>query len=105
MQQNSSTSRLVVLHGERPNAIYRLNQNQNYIGRDENNTITLSDTQVSKKHAAITSGYGTFWIEDMKSKNGIFLNGKRVKKREKLVHGCLVKLGSTILRFETMPIT
>jgi len=100
--KQSNNPRLIMLSGDRPKAIFNLNDDRSMIGRDKNNTIALSDTQISKKHAIIMSGKGEYWIEDTKSKNGIYINGKKIEQREKLVHGCLVKLGSTILRFEIM---
>ena len=84
--------------------VHNLLQDRNLIGRDKYNSIALSDTQVSKNHAIITNRDGNYWIEDCKSKNGVFINGKKINNQKKLIHGCLLKIGSTILRFETKPI-
>lgn len=96
--------RLVMLHGDRPNTLFYLNKVVCSIGRDETNTIVLQDSQISKHHARIMNGNGNFWIEDSCSKNGVFINGKKIINKEQLVHGCLLKLGSTILRFEKSPV-
>ena len=103
-QNKSDNPRLVMLHGDRPNTSFYINKSINSIGRDEANTIVLHDTQISKHHAKILNGDSNFWIEDSRSKNGVFINGKKIKNKEKLAHGCLLKLGSTILRFEKTPL-
>jgi pSer/pThr/pTyr-binding forkhead associated (FHA) protein len=90
-----------MLLGDRHDAIYQLNHGRNLIGRDESNTVVLNDRQISKQHTAIMYDNDQFWIEDTLSKNGVFLNGRKVESRQKLFHGCVIKLGATILRFET----
>jgi pSer/pThr/pTyr-binding forkhead associated (FHA) protein len=100
----SDSPRLVMLHGDRPNISFYINKAISSIGRDEANTIVLHDTQISKHHAKILIGDGSFWIEDSRSKNGVFINGKKIANKEHLAHGCLLKLGSTILRFEKTPV-
>lgn len=102
--KNESTPRLVMLHGDRPNVVFNLNKHLSYIGRDKVNTVVLQDSQISKRHAKVFEENGQFWIEDNHSKNGVFINGKKISEKDRLVHGCLLKLGSTILRFETIPI-
>ena len=95
--------RLVMLHGDRHEAIFNINTGVNSIGRNDNNTIVLNDKQISKQHAAVIFENNEYWIKDTESKNGVFLNGRRISQQERLYHGCLIKLGSTILRFETTP--
>jgi pSer/pThr/pTyr-binding forkhead associated (FHA) protein len=53
------------------------------IGRDERSDIRLDDDTVSGLHAVIDrDGEGRFWIEDHGSKNGTFLEGRRVARAE-----------------------
>lgn len=100
LSNKSDLPRLIMLHGDRPNTSFYLNKKISSIGRDESNSIVLNDAQISKHHARIVNGEDSFWIEDSSSKNGVFINGKKIAEKEHLVHGCLLKLGSTILRFE-----
>jgi CheY-like chemotaxis protein/CRP-like cAMP-binding protein len=68
------------------------------IGRDAANDIQLSDSSVSKQHAAIRLLRGHPVIEDLGSRNGIVINDERVKKA--LLHsGDTLKLGNSTLRF------
>jgi pSer/pThr/pTyr-binding forkhead associated (FHA) protein len=96
-----SGPRLVMLHGDRHDAIFQLSKEPNSIGRGENNSIVLADGQISKQHGQIKFENDEYWIEDLNSRNGVFINGRKINHRERLYHGCLVKIGATILRFET----
>lgn len=51
------------------------------IGRGTNNDVVIKDSVVSTSHAIITvSDFGEISIEDLNSKNGTFVNGKRITK-------------------------
>ena len=79
--------RLVMLLGDRHDAIYQLLHDRNLIGRDDSNTVVLNDRQISKQHAVISSQQHEYWIEDTSSRNGVYVNGRRIQHREKLFHG------------------
>jgi pSer/pThr/pTyr-binding forkhead associated (FHA) protein len=70
-----------------------------YIGRDDTNQVTIDDEALSKRHAKIVYANGSFWIEDLASSNGTFVNGERVVSRSGLRDGDLLRLGLLILRF------
>ncbi|HVR76747.1 MAG TPA: FHA domain-containing protein [Planctomycetota bacterium] len=68
------------------------------IGRDERNDISIRDDIVSSFHAGIVHDLDGYWLEDMGSKNGTFLNGERIE-RARLKDGdtfCLCKTGLEI---------
>jgi predicted component of type VI protein secretion system len=67
------------------------------IGR-EGCDITLSDPDVSRRHAAIQVIRGEVSIEDLGSTNGTFVNGQRIEERRRLGDGDEVQIGSTIWR-------
>jgi len=94
-------TRLVLLSGEQNKAIYELSQTENTIGRDLGNNIVVVDEQVSKRHAAIYYDKDRFWITDLESRNGVYVNGLRIEKPTPLMDGSLIKLGSTIFKFQT----
>ena len=48
------------------------------VGRQANNEIVLQDSTVSGHHAIITVKGNEFFIEDTGSRNGLFVNGKKV---------------------------
>jgi pSer/pThr/pTyr-binding forkhead associated (FHA) protein len=45
------------------------------VGRDADNTISLDDVLVSRHHAVIQKVKGAFFVEDLGSTNGTFVNG------------------------------
>ncbi len=90
---------LVMLYGEGKEIVFPLKTNYTSVGRDVNNAIVLRDEKISKKHAGIIIEEDSYWIEDLGSKNGVYVNGKRVTHRERLYNGSLIKLGGSILKF------
>jgi transcriptional regulator with GAF, ATPase, and Fis domain len=48
------------------------------IGRDEGNQIILNDPFISGKHARVERKNNQFLITDLRSRNGLFVNGTRV---------------------------
>jgi signal transduction histidine kinase len=66
------------------------------IGRASDD-LPLTDYTVSRRHAELrASGHG--WnLEDLKSANGTYLNGKRVERPTRLRDGDRIRMGSTVL--------
>ncbi len=67
---------------------YLIDQNETIIGRDSNCDIQIDNIAVSREHARITKehsritkGPGDYFVEDMGSINGIFVNGQKVIKK------------------------
>ena len=96
----TSSPELVVLGEEEYLQTFTLYQLPGTIGRNAENTVTVNDDQMSRRHAAILQQGDQYWIEDLNSKNGVFVNGVKISEREQLNDGCLIKLGSTIFRFD-----
>lgn len=81
-------------------AEYKIQQKRSTIGRDIGNTFVVDDEQISKYHAVIIWENDKAYIEDLESKNGVFVNGKQIPEQERLLNGSLIKLGTTMFRFE-----
>lgn len=58
------------------------------------------DMQVSHLHARITWAEGSFWIEDLGSRNGTWVNGTQIRERTRLTEADLVQVGQTRIRLE-----
>lgn len=78
---------------------YRLNKPTMTIGRAANNDIIIPEQTVSSHHATLTIENGNFFISDMDSTNGTFVNGTRIDKKM-LKGGDLLKLGGASCKFE-----
>jgi len=69
------------------------------IGRKRSNELSLNDPSVSRLHAKIQrDNNGNFFIMDMASLNGTYVNDEQVSK-QKLQEGDLIEIGNIRLRF------
>lgn len=68
------------------------------IGREEGTIVLSHDTAASRAHARITREGDFFWVEDLGSTNGTWVNRHRIGKRVELNVGDLIQIGET--RFE-----
>jgi DNA-binding winged helix-turn-helix (wHTH) protein len=71
---------------------------ENILGRDENGG-PLASNSISRRHARITVDGANVYLEDLGSKNGTFLKGRSIKRRERLVDGDAIALGGVGLVF------
>jgi pSer/pThr/pTyr-binding forkhead associated (FHA) protein len=67
------------------------------IGRNVKNDIQIDNLSVSKQHARIVKHQGNYFIEDMKSTNGTYLNEKKITK-QKLTNNDVVTIGKHTLQ-------
>jgi pSer/pThr/pTyr-binding forkhead associated (FHA) protein len=74
------------------------------IGRGSGNEIVLQDTQISRQHAEISQQGDQYFIRDLGSTNGTFVNGQRVTQLRPLHPGDQVQVGDTVFAFEAAPV-
>ncbi|MGA2210439.1 MAG: FHA domain-containing protein [Acidimicrobiales bacterium] len=68
------------------------------VGRSPGCAVALEDdTFASSIHARVFRRNGEFWLEDLGSTNGTWLNDSKVDGLERLQRGDRVKIGSTLL--------
>ena len=65
------------------------------VGRHTTNELRVDDDSISRTHARITRSGDEFFVEDLGSRNGTFVAGKRVT-RAKLDHDCWLQLGPRV---------
>lgn len=63
------------------------------LGRDPSNTIRLDNPLVSRFHAKIYKQGLPFYVEDLESTNGVFVNGKKISWKQGLNHGDEIAMG------------
>src|SRR6478735_2284537 len=63
------------------------------IGRAEENTVRLTERNISRRHARLTKPGERWLLLDLTSYNGCYVNGQRVSEKHEIVHGDLVQLG------------
>src|SRR5262245_47321385 len=63
------------------------------IGRQEGNTIRLTERNVSRRHARLLRQNGHILVEDLGSYNGIRINGDRIQGQVQVNDGDLIQIG------------
>ena len=63
------------------------------IGRQDGNTIRLTERNVSRRHARLFKDNGNLVIEDLGSYNGVRVNGEKVSSPTAIKEGDLVEIG------------
>jgi len=83
---------------------YMIDQNKVIIGRDSGNDIQIDNMAVSREHALITrepatinKGPDDWFVEDLDSINGTFVNGQKVDKKL-LATGDEITIGKYFLK-------
>ncbi|HZI14383.1 MAG TPA: sigma 54-interacting transcriptional regulator [Myxococcus sp.] len=99
--------RLLVVHGEGRGGLQVLEGEGPYVlgragGGAAEGPLALPDGEVSRQHARVVwdAAAGGFCLEDAGSRNGTFLNGRRVLGRARLEGGAVVRLGASVLLYE-----
>ncbi len=92
---------LVVVQGEDLGRRYPLTERRHILGRDPRQAnLVVADSGVSGKHAMIQLDHegGRYGLIDLASRNGTFVNGKRVNGAA-LREGDKIFMGKTVLKF------
>jgi hypothetical protein len=100
MQISPQTSRRALLLLETPNGSHPIPLESTLLtlGRGLNNDIILEDTRVSRHHAQLRYRTRRFWVTDLNSTNGTYINGERISEAD-LCHGDVLSLGGLELTF------
>lgn len=90
------------VHGSGYGDIIPLRQGGLTIGRAPNNGLVLNDNRVSARHARILSRPDGYYLEDLQSTNGTFVDGQRVSRRP-LEHGDVIHFDRNQFVFQRGP--
>ncbi|MFZ3132476.1 MAG: FhaA domain-containing protein [Desulfosporosinus sp.] len=67
-----------------------------FIGRHEQCDIVLHDLEVSRRHVKLASGENGWWLDDLGSTNGSFVNGQRIT-HQTAAPGDRIQIGQSVL--------
>ena len=87
----------LVLNPDDEATVVVLTKDETTLNRSEEADVVLKDGYVSSKHAVITKKEDGYWINDLGSTNGTFI---QVQAEILLKPGDVLKIGQTLLRFE-----
>ncbi|MDQ6799971.1 MAG: DUF4388 domain-containing protein [Acidobacteriota bacterium] len=96
-----TVAQLLIMSGDEAGTVIPLVESEYHVGRQRENQIQLNDLGVSARHARIFRGPEGYVVEDLKSRNGTWLNGTRI------FHSILrnadeIRVGATDLRYEVL---
>ncbi|MFO0748962.1 MAG: adenylate/guanylate cyclase domain-containing protein [Myxococcota bacterium] len=74
-------------------------ERSNTLGRHPDQDIQVMDPLVSKEHLVIEQLAGEWYLRDLESRNGTWVNGERVKGRVRIQNNDRIKVGTTHLVF------
>jgi FHA domain len=88
----------VMIHADgtaKPRAMYLATNT--VVGRGAECDLRLDDTFVSQEHARIFAKDGSWYVEDLGSTNGTFVNEQRLAAPAMLTTGDRIRVGTTVL--------
>lgn len=97
--QSTVTATLLVEEGKDAGKEFPLGPYRTILGRRDTCDIMLSDHSVSRRHAQFEQVAGRFWLTDLNSTNGTYVNGLPIEKVE-LTSGDVITVGNTVLIFK-----
>lgn len=88
---------LVVTQGALSGTSVRLGQGAVTLGRSQDSTIVLDDDYVSSRHARVFPRDGQWYVEDMGSTNGTYLDRTKVTSATPVKIGVPIRVGKTVV--------
>ncbi len=82
-----------ILHGIESQRFFT--QSEIMIGRDSHCDLSLIDETMSAHHARLSHHHGQWWLEDLNSTNGTFLNREKLNTPAVIISGDEFKCGNT----------
>src|SRR5581483_9664906 len=86
--------RIAAITGKLEDTLISMAEGPVIIGRQAGATLQIANASVSRRHAMIEKDGDKFFIADLDSRNGTFVNDLPIKKRE-LQHGDRVRIGES----------
>ena len=99
--------KLTIEDDEGKTTVVPLIRDEMSIGRQEGNTIRLTERNISRKHARLLRQNGTLYVEDLASYTGVRVNGARIVAVTPVVEGDEVQIGDykLVLRVDRPAVT
>jgi len=87
---------LVIKTSDGMEKIVFFQQDEITIGRALGNTIVLTDDALSANHARVLYNHAQWWLEDIGSTNGTFLNKEKISSPTVIINTDQFKCGNTL---------
>ena len=90
---------LIMIRGDFIGQVYDLSKDVTMIGRSDDADLVVSDISMSRKHAMIVQRVDGFYLSDLGSTNGCWVNKERVNQPTVMGEGDKVTLGTVVFKF------
>lgn len=90
---------LVMIRGDFIGEVYDLVDDVTMIGRSDDVDLTISDTSISRRHAMLVNRVEGFFVSDLGSTNGTFVNKELVNSARRVNEGDKLTLGAVTFKF------
>ncbi|PHQ79429.1 MAG: hypothetical protein COB69_07980 [Phycisphaera sp.] len=90
---------LTIVQGPDKGKAFNIPPNEPQLIGRSSEALRITDYTVSRRHAELTPDGGHWFIRDLKSHNGTYVNGIRISARTRLKIGDEVRAGSTVFAF------
>jgi DNA-binding winged helix-turn-helix (wHTH) protein len=90
----------LVMRGKRQ---FVLDRGENLLGRDPAAAVYIDHPSVSRRHACISIESPRAVLEDLRSRNGTFVDGQQIERPTEIQHGAIIGLGPIMLTFVVLP--
>ena len=91
----------VAMSGDQKGEDFRLHDGKNSVGSTADSQISLKDSTVSGQHASVRYEDGKFFLTDLDSSNGTYLNDRKIV-REELKDNDMIRFGEIIVKFKRL---
>ena len=95
--------KLIIEDDEGRKTVVPLVRDEITIGRQEGNTIRLTERNVSRRHARLLRQGTNVFIEDLGSYTGVRVNGDKIQARTSIKEGDLIEIGDYDLNIQGAP--
>ena len=92
------TPKLVVTSGKSAGRTIAVKREKLLVGRADECDVRPLSEEVSRRHCAFHVEADSLVVEDLRSRNGTFVNGSRIEGRRPLVDGDIVRIGNLELK-------
>lgn len=97
--------RLVIIKGSMKGQVFGFGDKTLFLGRSVKNDIQIRDTAISRKQLKIYPIGKRYFVEDLKSTNGTYINDNLIRPGEgyEVSEGDTIEMGDTAIRLDDFP--
>ncbi|GAB2739996.1 FHA domain-containing protein [Salinifilum aidingensis] len=99
--RNKAPRNLVVTHGALAGTRISLDGRPILIGRADDSTLVLDDDYASTRHARLSLRGSTWYVEDLGSTNGTYLDRAKVTGPTEVRLGVPIRIGKTVIELRS----